>query len=63
MNRKFKDEFIWNIFFCNSVNTFTVTFEQFNAPLQNKIINFFQKKILLAPNYNYNSVWVWIFVK
>ncbi len=62
MNRKFKSSLFEILFFCNSVNTFSVTFEPFNASLQNKILNFFQKKILLAPNYNYNSVWVWIYV-
>ncbi len=29
--------------FCNIINVFTVTFEQFNAFLLNKSINFFKK--------------------
>ncbi len=28
--------------FCNIINVFTVTFDQFNASLMNKSINFFQ---------------------
>ncbi len=35
----FKIEIFWNI-----VNVFTVTFDQFNASLMNKSINFFEKK-------------------
>jgi len=34
--------------YCYSANIFTVTFGQFNANLWNKIINFFQIKILLT---------------
>jgi len=35
--------------FCNMITVFTVTFDQFMASLLNKIIHFFQKKILLTP--------------
>ncbi len=35
------------------INVLTVTFDQFNASLQNKSINFFHKTILLTPNWEY----------
>ncbi len=38
--------------FCNIIKVFTVTFDQFNASLLNKCINFFQngkQKTLLTP--------------
>ncbi len=31
--------------FCNIINVFTVTFDQFNASLRNKSIIFFQKAL------------------
>jgi len=42
MNRMFKrTTFIWNIIFCYIRHVLTVTFDQFNATLQNKSIHFF----------------------
>ncbi len=43
------------------VNVFTITFDQFNASLLNKSINFFQtnqqqQTILLTPNFRQSSV-------
>ncbi len=41
MNWKFKGTaFIWNIIFCNIINDFTDTFDQLNAYLLDKSINF-----------------------
>jgi len=42
--------------FCNIINAFTVSFDQFNASLLNKSIHFFQKTknkktFLLTPNF------------
>ncbi len=53
MNGKHKrTTFIWNDIFCNIINVFTVTFEQFNASLLNNSINFlFKKKIFLTPTF------------
>ncbi len=46
MNIKFKrTDFIWNIIIFYSINVFTVTFDQFNVSLLNKIINIIQKKL------------------
>ncbi len=46
MKRRFKEIEI----FCNIINVFTITFDQFNAGLQNKRNTFFQKnKNLLDP--------------
>ncbi len=36
--------------FCNILNVFMVTFEQFNASLMNTSIILFRNKILLTPN-------------
>ncbi len=48
----FFDEYKVNLFkidvFCNSIDAFTVTFDQFNASLKTKSITFFQK---LTPNF------------
>ncbi len=48
MNRKFKQPHLFKLLRCrqcriNNVEMFTVTFEQFNALLLNKSINFFRK--------------------
>ncbi len=43
INRKFKITLIWDRFFFNAIKAFTVTFDQFDASLLNKSINFFQK--------------------
>jgi len=42
MNRSLKEQHLFEIeIFCNIINVFTFTFNQFNAPLLNKSINFF----------------------
>ncbi len=44
MNRKFKRTALFEIeIFCNIINIFTITFDQFNMSLMNKSINLFQK--------------------
>jgi len=57
--RKFKERDLFEIeIFCNIIHIFTVTFDQFNASLLNKSINFFKKKIILTSNVStilYNS--------
>ncbi len=63
MNRKFRTTAsIWNINiinFCNIINVFIITFDQFKASLLNKSINFYnpppppqtkEKKIILTPS-------------
>ncbi len=53
MNKKFSE---WHLFemeiFCNIINVFTDSFDEFNATLSNKSNNFIQKrkKSLLIPN-------------
>ncbi len=53
MNKKFSE---WHLFemeiFCNIINVFTGSFDEFNATLSNKSNNFIQKrkKSLLIPN-------------
>ncbi len=45
MNRKFKRTVFFEIeIVCNIVNVFTITFNQLNASLLNKSINFFQEE-------------------
>ncbi len=40
MNRKFKEYHLFEVeMVCNIINVFTVTFDQFNASLLNKINN------------------------
>ncbi len=45
----------------NGINVFTVTFDQFNASLLNKSINFFPKKSLTDPKL-LNSICYKIFI-
>ncbi len=43
MNRKFKEQHLFETeIFCNIINVFTVTFDQYNESLLIKSINFFQ---------------------
>ncbi len=43
---KFKRTALFEIeIFCNIINVFTATFDQFNASLQKKSINFLQKNL------------------
>ncbi len=50
MNRKSKrTAFIWNRHIFNIINVFNITFDQFNAAVMNKTINYL-KKSLLMPN-------------
>ncbi len=48
MNESSEDQRLHEIF-CNIINVFTVTFDQFNASLLNKMIDFFQKQQLYCP--------------
>ncbi len=45
MNRSFKRTAFFYIIYCNNINVFTLTFDQFNGSLQNKSnyyrLNFF----------------------
>ncbi len=50
MNRKSKNNFETEIF-CNIINAFTVTFDEFNATLLNKSINLSQKENVLGSNF------------
>ncbi len=43
-NVNYCSAFIWNKYFCKIINVFTLKYDQFNAPLLNKGINFFEKK-------------------
>ncbi len=43
LNRKFKRTAFKIEIFCNIINVFTVTFDQFDASLLNKTINFSKK--------------------
>ncbi len=46
-----KDQYLFEIeIFCNIINVLTVKFDQFNASLLNKSINFL-KNILMTPNF------------
>ncbi len=38
--------------FCNILNVFTVTFDQFNASMLNKSINFFKINVLTLKTLN-----------
>ncbi len=40
MNKKLKNNIYIKQFICNIINVLTVTFDQFNASLQNKSISF-----------------------
>ncbi len=44
--------------FCNIINVFTVTFDQFNASLLNKSFNFFTKINLTEPKPLNGSVYI-----
>ncbi len=50
--------------FCNIINIFTVTFDQFNASLMNKSINFLEKKMdvtdYISPKVSRTGGWIWI---
>ncbi len=53
MNRKFKRKHLFDIeIYCNIINVFTVTFDQFNASLMNKSINFNLKSPTETVAYN-----------
>ncbi len=56
MNRKFKITEFFYIFY--NINVFTVTFDQFNASLLNKSINFSQKKKSTDP-----KLWMVLYIK
>ncbi len=45
-----KEHNLFKIFYCNIINYFYVTFDQFDAFLLNKSINFLQK-IILTPDF------------
>ncbi len=48
--------------FCNIINVFTDTFDQFNASLLNKSNNFLKKNVLLTPNI-WSVVYICIYLK
>ncbi len=47
-----KEQHLFEIeIFCNIINVFTATFDQFNASLLNKSNNFLKKNFLLTQNF------------
>ncbi len=44
--------------FCNIINVFTGTFDQFNAFLLNKTVNYFEKKNMLIIKPETLSLWI-----
>ncbi len=47
--------------FCNIINVFTDTFDQFNASLLNKSKNFLKKKRFTDPKHLIGSVYLYLF--
>ncbi len=66
-NRKFKrTELIWNIYFCNIINVFIITFDQFKASLLNQIIHLYnppppkkKKNSMLISVYDVTKAFIW----
>ncbi len=51
MNRSFKRTAFFYIIYCNNINVFTLTFDQFNGSLQNKS-NYYRLNFLTIVHFS-----------